>query len=78
MVVVGAWLLATVFGIAVLGRLRSDRAQPVIVTTETLSPAILPDPAAPGSARWLYLLLVLVLAARANWSSGSDEWRGRR
>ena len=79
MVVAGAWLLAAVFGVVVLGRLRSDRAQPVIVSrAETLSPAILPGPAAPGYSRWLYLLLVLVLAAIASWSSGSDERHPRR
>lgn len=70
----GAWLLAAVFGILVLSRLRSGRAQPLIASTvETLSPAILPRPAAPGYDRWLYLFLVLVLAAIAGWSSGSHD-----
>jgi hypothetical protein len=79
MVVVGAWLLAAVFGVVVLGRLRSDRAQPVIVSAaQTLSPAIHARPVAPGYARWFYFLLVLVLAAIATWSRGSDERHPRR
>ena len=78
MLVVGAWLLAAGFGIVVLARLRSARAQPVIATTEALSPAILREPATPGYARWLYLLVVLLLAAIANWSSGSDKTHPRR
>jgi len=78
MLVVGAWLLAAGFGVVVLARLRSDRAQPVIATAEALSPALLPGPATPGDVRWLYLLLVLVLAAIASWSSGSGERHPRR
>jgi len=77
--VVGVWLLAAVFGVVVLGRLRSDRAQPVIVSaTELLSPAIHSGSATLGKSRWLYLLLVLVLAAIASWSSGSDGRHPRR
>jgi hypothetical protein len=73
MLVVGAWLLAAGFGIVVLARLRSDRGQPVIISSpETLLPAVYDGPAAPGRSRWLYLLLVLVLAI-ASWSLGSDE-----
>jgi len=80
MVVVGAWLLAAVFGVVVLARLRSDPAQPVIATTMPvpLSRAILPGHPTPGYARWLYLLFVLLLAAIASWSSGSDERHPRR
>ena len=78
MLVVGSWLLAAGFGVVVLARLRSDRAQPVIATTEALSPALLRRPATPGYSRWLYLLLVLVLAAIASWTSGSDERSQRR
>ena len=79
MLVAGAWLLASVFGFVVLGPLRSDRARPVIVSTaETLSPVIHTGPAAPGYSRWLYLLLVLALAAIASWSSGSDGRHPRR
>jgi len=79
MLVVGVWLLAAVFGVVVLGRLRSDRAQPVIVSaTELLSPAIHSGSATLGKSRWLYLLLVLVLAAIASWSRGSDGRHPRR
>jgi lamin tail-like protein len=78
MLVIGAWLLAAGFGIVVLARLRSGRAQPVIANMEALSPAILPEPATPGYARWLYLLGVLLLAAIASWSSGSDNRHPRR
>jgi hypothetical protein len=79
MLVVGVWLLAAVFGVVVLGRLRSDRAQPVIVSaTESLLPAIHSGSATLGKSRWLYLVLVLVLAAIATWSSGSDERHPRR
>ena len=74
MFVGGAWLLAAVFGVFVLARLRSGRIEPVVVSTaETFSPALPPRTAAPGYGGWLYFFVVLVLAAIANWSTGSND-----
>ena len=79
MILVGSWLLAAAFGVLVVARLRSDRTQRVVApTAEGLLPAIHSRPATPAYSRLLYLLLVLVLAAVASWSNGSDERRARR
>jgi hypothetical protein len=73
MLVGGAWLLAAVFGVLLVTRLRSDRAQLVLVRTmDAPPPGILPGPTKLGYA-WLYLLLVLLLAAIASWSSGAND-----